>query len=336
MITLRYSGEEPKAWKPLAGSTAVHLALLTILLSLPLTVVQKPVESTRQHVTLILPRPVKPVPLRAPTPALAKRIPPQPPLTPPRPPDRPPLVQPPPPVQTPKIAIAEAPRVEVPKAPLPPKAELQATTAPPPSPAPRREVIVGGFGEPIGTPRTGPVSRMPLPTVGSFDQPAGEGKASGRKVVASAGFGSAPDARAVTRPHQVVATGFDRAQGTGTAAANTQVRTGVFQQNETAPAVAAKPAPAEPITSPVEILFKPKPVYTEEARRIGLQGEVWLKILFAANGSLQVLETTKSLGHGLDEAATQAARQIRFTPARRRNMAVDSIANVRIIFQLAE
>jgi protein TonB len=42
-----------------------------------------------------------------------------------------------------------------------------------------------------------------------------------------------------------------------------------------------------------------------------------------------------SLGHGLDESAIEAAKQIRFKPAKREGQPVDFPARVRIEFRLA-
>jgi len=88
-------------------------------------------------------------------------------------------------------------------------------------------------------------------------------------------------------------------------------------------------------TSGVEILSKPRPLYTQEARSLGIQGEVLLEALFRASGECQVLRMVHSLGHGLDESAAEAARQIRFRPATRAGQAVDSTAIVHISFELA-
>ena len=74
------------------------------------------------------------------------------------------------------------------------------------------------------------------------------------------------------------------------------------------------PAPA---TTPVEITFKPNPVYTDEARSLKLEGEVLLEVSFSANGTLHVNRVVRGLGHGLDEAAIAAANKIRFKPALR-------------------
>src|SRR5262249_23939805 len=103
--------------------------------------------------------------------------------------------------------------------------------------------------------------------------------------------------------------------------------------------VAPKPtqikADLPPSETPVEIISKPRPQYTEEARALKLEGAVLLRVLFTAQGEVRVLETVRGLGHGLDENAVQVARQIRFKPALRNGVAVDSRATVQIIFQLA-
>ena len=95
-----------------------------------------------------------------------------------------------------------------------------------------------------------------------------------------------------------------------------------------------KKAPGPPQT-PVEILFKPKPQYTDEARNLKLEGEVLLRVLFTAAGESRVLEVVRGLGHGLDESAVHAAQQIRFKPALRDGQPTDSTATVHILFELA-
>ncbi|HVO96447.1 MAG TPA: TonB family protein [Bryobacteraceae bacterium] len=97
---------------------------------------------------------------------------------------------------------------------------------------------------------------------------------------------------------------------------------------------APKPAATTRFT-PVEILAKPKPAYTDEARAKQIEGEVLLEIQFSASGEARLLRLVHGLGHGLDEAAVAAARGIRFRPAMRDGLAVDSSAVVHIVFQLA-
>ena len=59
------------------------------------------------------------------------------------------------------------------------------------------------------------------------------------------------------------------------------------------------------------------------------------ELVITASGQVKVLRVLKGLGNGLDETAAQAAANIRFKPAERGGMAVDSTAVARITFQLA-
>ena len=86
---------------------------------------------------------------------------------------------------------------------------------------------------------------------------------------------------------------------------------------------------------PLEILSKPKPVYTDEARRLQIEGEVLLEAVFTAAGKVRVLRILQGLGHGLDFAARSAAEAIVFRPARNDGNPVDATVIVRIQFQLA-
>jgi protein TonB len=86
----------------------------------------------------------------------------------------------------------------------------------------------------------------------------------------------------------------------------------------------------------VEILSKPRPVYTELARSKKAEGEVLLEALFSASGEVTVLKVIRGLGYGLDEAAETAARQIHFRPAQNeQGLPMDSTATVHIVFELA-
>lgn len=65
-----------------------------------------------------------------------------------------------------------------------------------------------------------------------------------------------------------------------------------------------------------QIIFSPKPEWTEEARRSGIQGEVVLSAVFAVEGTVREIRLVRGLGYGLDEKAIQAAKRIKFIPAR--------------------
>ena len=69
--------------------------------------------------------------------------------------------------------------------------------------------------------------------------------------------------------------------------------------------------------------------------KLKIEGDVVLEIVFLANGSIQVNRVVSGLGHGLDEAASRAAQQIKFKPAKRDGQPVDFPARVRIEFRMA-
>jgi TonB family protein len=195
------------------------------------------------------------------------------------------------------------------------------------------EVQTGGFGDPNGVP-VGPQTNnhpaLTIAKVGSFDLPQGDGYGNGsggtrgiRGVVASSGFGNGVAGpgngdKGGVRGGSVKASGF-----------------GEMTPTSAAPARAEAKATAPAALTPVEILEKPKPQYTSEARQMKIEGEVLLKVVFRSSGEVQVLAVERGLGHGLDESAMAAARRIRFKPAQRQGQPVDYNATVHIMFELA-
>src|SRR5579871_1908791 len=194
--------------------------------------------------------------------------------------------------------------------------------------APVQKVQTGGFGDPNGLTGTGKQgAKLYAASMGSFDMPAGPGQGNGsggakgiKGTVASADFGNG-----VATPGK----GDGRSNGQG-------VSTGGFGAQQVAQGGGPKVIQdAGPATTPVEITYKPNPVYTQEARDLKLEGEVLLEVSFSANGTLHVNRVVRGLGHGLDEAAIAAANKIRFKPALRYGTPVDSTAVVHVSFQLA-
>lgn len=193
---------------------------------------------------------------------------------------------------------------------------------------PAQQVQTGGFGDPRGV-NTAENKNRPVTIArqGSFDLPTGGGYGNGsggqhgaRGVVASSGFGDGQaiaDAKG-SGPHRVISQGgFGDAQ----AADPSQI--------------VSKRADVPPHIKPAEILSKPVPAYTEEARKLHVEGEVLLEVVFESSGSIRVVRVVRGLGHGLDESAIKAAQQIRFTPAQKDGQAVDSNGVLHILFQLA-
>ncbi len=65
------------------------------------------------------------------------------------------------------------------------------------------------------------------------------------------------------------------------------------------------------------ITSRPKPEYTDEARKNGVNGTVVLNVEFLDTGKIGAIEVVKGLLFGLTEAAKKAAQNITFTPAQR-------------------
>jgi TonB family protein len=194
---------------------------------------------------------------------------------------------------------------------------------------PTQKVQTGGFGDPNGLPGQGNgQGRLIAAKLGSFDLPEGAGNGNGsggvqgaRGTVASAGFGSG-----VASPGH----GDGRSNGRG-------VQQSGFGDAaaQAAPTAHNRSVPTAAATTPVEIISKPKPVYSEEARQLRLEGEVLVEAQFGATGEIHVQRVVKGLGHGLDEAAVAAANKIRFKPAMQNGQPVDSTAVVHVVFELA-
>ncbi|MGH9536280.1 MAG: energy transducer TonB [Terriglobales bacterium] len=195
--------------------------------------------------------------------------------------------------------------------------------------APIQKVQTGGFGDPNGIPGQGkPNAHLVAANSGAFDLPQGPGTGNGsggakgiKGTIASAGFGNG-----IAQAGQ----GDGRSNGRGATVQNAG-----FAEQQTTHGVKQQQVDALPATTPVEILSKPNPVYTEEARNLRLEGEVLLEVMFGANGQLHVIRVVRGMGHGLDEAAIAAANKMRFKPAQHYNQPIDSTATVHVVFQLA-
>jgi TonB family protein len=186
-----------------------------------------------------------------------------------------------------------------------------------------KDVQTGGFGDPNGLPGKGdPNKTTNVNRAGLQALPGGPGYGNGtggdkgaRAIVPSSGFGNG--------------TAVQESGGSKRA-----VSMSGFANQTVAEATPTKKA-VDSGTTPVELLEKPKPVYTEEGRSLKIEGDVALDVVFLANGTVQVTKVVSGLGHGLDEAATRAAQQIKFKPAKRDGENVDFPARIRIQFRLA-
>jgi TonB family protein len=193
-----------------------------------------------------------------------------------------------------------------------------------------QQVQTGGFGDPNGVPaKANEGKAVNIAALGSFDMPSGVGSGNGtggangvKGVVASSGFGNG------------VATG----DGSGRVSASRgTVRQAGFGDSDVPapPTVHSRPAETAAKMTPAEILSKPTPIYTSEARSLHIQGEVLVEVVLEASGRLRVLRVVRGLGHGLDDEALREAEQIRFKPALRDGQPADSTVVLHFVFQLA-
>jgi TonB family protein len=193
---------------------------------------------------------------------------------------------------------------------------------------PLDKVQTGGFGDPNGLPGPGnPNKHANIAQFGSPALPPGPGYGNGtggangaRGTVASTGFGNGV---------AIQPTGSGRKSGSVQS-------TSFANQNDQVVEAPKKKVDDAPAVEPVVILAKPRPMYSAEAIKLNLEGEVLLEVVFpASGGEVQVNRVVKGLGHGLDEAATRAAQQIKYKPALSNGHPVDFPAVVHIVFQIA-
>ena len=329
-------------WRALATSTVTQISVVVALLLLQLILPPNFITKVEYEV-MPLAGPMIEIPQAKPQPVRAK-VQPQP-VQPPAPePQHIAKLIAPRPLPAPKPKPIEVRNSDVPKleqTPIVAKVDV-----PDSEPVKPREVKTGllgdspaggAFGDPHGLPGAAdPSKQVNIAHVGAFDSTVGPGNGSG------AGNGTGAGGKGGRgNGNGVIGSGFGdgSAFATGKSAEGPRaVQTSGFQSAEVtlAPAKStAKAADVPPPTEGVALLSKPNPIYTEEARRLGIEGEVLLDVVFLATGQIKINGVMKGLGHGLDEAAIRAAQQIRFKPAVQEGHAVDFPATVHISFQLA-
>jgi TonB family protein len=273
----------------------------------------------------------------------------------------PPLPKLPPPPQPPKLEM-EAPKIEMPKPkPEPKPIQMEAKLAMPVmKPAAKPAIILAPQPKAALTaampaqnaqvkPSTAPVhlgetfGATPNPnatrpaTIAAIGNPYGgmQGPAvAPHGVVGSTGIGnglkSGSNAGMVGR---VASAGIPGATGTSAGTYGKVASAGIPAAVTAAPVM--QHTAAAPASTNLEVISKPPPQYTSEARDLKVQGDVVLRVTFLANGQVVVQGVVHGLGHGLDEEARRVAQQIRFRPATRDGRPVDLTTTITITFQLA-
>jgi len=115
------------------------------------------------------------------------------------------------------------------------------------------------------------------------------------------------------------------------------------QQSAKATETTDKPAnekvAAEPVVEPPSFgaayLNNPAPAYPMQARRMGEQGKVLLKVLVSQDGKAEAVKVDTSSGHQkLDQAAIDAVKKWSFVPAKRSNQPISAYVLVPVNFTL--
>ena len=288
--------------RPFAASLLIHIAGILALLTLDFRDPGTRAGPRALRVTLLAPQDLRPASKPLPRRLSAPIRPPSPnAILPPA------IVKTPPPVLE---ALPPAPVLEAVRAmPAPPPPLAPPPLAPPP-------VKTGSFGE---------AQHLAAVAVPHLE-------------IKTEGFGAAHVAAArLPGASRTSTAGFDSTALGAAAPSRRSIATNAGFGDASVAAPHALDAPRATVSDilPVEILFKPRPAYTEAARRLRIEGEVLLQVRFEASGVVTVLRLIQGLGHGLDESAAEAASQIRFRPARRLETPIDFNAIVHIVFQLA-
>jgi protein TonB len=209
----------------------------------------------------------------------------------------------------PSSAVPPPRRVVPPPRPVPPRPVRPLPLTPPPVPTPRPD-------PPTLPPAQAPAVQAPvvpvaadttttpgLPTSATQSAPSSQGPGTGGGVGSGAGTGLG----------EGQGSGIGPGSGGGTGG-------GPFR-------------PGSGVEPPV-LLREIRPVYTVEARRRSIEGDVVLDIVVRENGSVGSIRVTRGLDSGLDQKAVEAVRQWRFEPARRRGTPVDVVVEVSVEFKL--
>jgi TonB family protein len=93
--------------------------------------------------------------------------------------------------------------------------------------------------------------------------------------------------------------------------------------------------PGSGIDAP-RLLKEVRPVYTDEARRRGIEGVVVLEVIVTQSGLVDRIRVVRGLGAGLDQNAIAAVRQWKFDPARRKGVPVDVVVEIEVGFNMRD
>lgn len=89
-----------------------------------------------------------------------------------------------------------------------------------------------------------------------------------------------------------------------------------------------------PYDEPPVVIGSISPVYPEFAKRAKVQGTVVLEVEVLKDGSIRDIHVKRSVPGGLDEAAMEAVRKVRFQPAKSSGQPVDVLLIIPVEFKI--
>ena len=147
-------------------------------------------------------------------------------------------------------------------------------------------------------------------------------------------------------PQPVVITGItmeSTSQGRSFAVGAGNTLRGAPEQAAPAPGT-AKPYKAERYAAAAQVSELPRPLnrdslslrkyYPTQAKKNGFEGDVVLRLLIDADGTIAKVDIVSDPGQGLGAAAAQAVRELRFSPAQVNGVAVATTVPFTIHFTL--
>lgn len=332
--------------KSVVTSVIVNGSLLALFIAISLTATKVLTVSKVTTLTApVLPRPEPPPPPkplpRLPKPPVVKVEPPKPIIHPPvvEVPE-PPKIQPPVMKASPVVANTPAPpkAVTPPPAPKPVAIQIAQATSVANNNANPSPVRLGSMTNPIHDTSGPAVSPINLGRAGAPGMPGSNTGLGPASKINISGSGSPNGTNMAGRDNSAhVIKGLNNGIPGGTGPLNGRPAGAIQIASNNAPPAINKPTAQAPTSakSAPKVLFKPHPVYTEDARQNHIEGTVYVKIHVTSSGTVQVLGISSGLGHGLDQSAVRAAQEMRFQPASQDGRPVDWDGVVNINFQIA-
>lgn len=259
---------------------------------------------------------------------------------------------------TPRLPLPNIPAAAPQKVAPPPKPKVGLFKSVSPAPAEHRAhstVHAVNFGNPVGShPNPNTHRRTTRVAFGSSENVSSNSKPHGsvhgvnfgssfahgargghnHRAIASASFGNNAFGSAGHSHREIASAAFGNHAFGGSGHKHGQVASAAFGGNMYGNSGHAAHHRHKPHGTPIIVLSKPLPKYTQAALQKHVQGQVTLRVRFTATGQVQILNVVHGLGYGLNHRAEIAAEHIRFKPATQNGHPINAVRIIRITFQM--